>query len=135
MPRFDCTVNTDASYCPYIQAGAGAVWISFVDGPYRKAFTFKKKPANAKQAEKWAILNGLHMARKMGHETILINSDCKWAMHEIQQSKSIDITGVEFRYVKAHNGTKDSRSYVNNWCDKEAKKLMRIWRKKLQKAK
>jgi len=31
-------------------------------------------------------------------------------------------TMFEFRHVKAHSGKKDSRSYVNEWCDKEAKK-------------
>ena len=31
---------------------------------------------------------------------------------------------VEFRHVKAHSGINDSRSYVNEWCDAEAKKQM-----------
>jgi ribonuclease HI len=31
----------------------------------------------------------------------------------------------EFRHVKAHSGKKDSRSYVNDWCDKESKKYCR----------
>lgn len=32
----------------------------------------------------------------------------------------------EMRHVKAHNGTPDARSWVNDWCDKEAKKMMRV---------
>lgn len=36
----------------------------------------------------------------------------------IRQVKQV----FEFRHVKAHSGKKDSRSYVNDWCDKEAKK-------------
>jgi len=31
----------------------------------------------------------------------------------------------EFRHVKAHSGKNDARSFVNEWCDKEAKKWMR----------
>lgn len=29
------------------------------------------------------------------------------------------------RHVKAHNGKSDSRSFVNDWCDKESKKYAR----------
>lgn len=39
-------------------------------------------------------------------------------------SNSIDI---EFRHVKAHSGVKDKRSYVNEWCDKNAKRF--LWKR------
>lgn len=41
---------------------------------------------------------------------------------------------VEFRHVKAHSGVKDARSYVNEWCDKNAKTYLwkRINQLKLQ---
>lgn len=32
---------------------------------------------------------------------------------------------IEFRHVKAHTGINDKRSYVNDWCDLEAKKQLR----------
>ncbi len=32
---------------------------------------------------------------------------------------------IEFRHVKAHTNINDKRSYVNNWCDSEAKKELR----------
>lgn len=32
---------------------------------------------------------------------------------------------IEFRHVKAHSGVDDKRSYVNEWCDKEAKRRLR----------
>ena len=35
--------------------------------------------------------------------------------------KGIDI---EFRHVKAHTGKDDARSYVNDWCDKNAKQVV-----------
>lgn len=31
---------------------------------------------------------------------------------------------IEFRHVRAHTDTKDARSYVNDWCDKNAKLFM-----------
>jgi ribonuclease HI len=31
---------------------------------------------------------------------------------------------IEFRHVKAHSEVKDARSFVNEWCDLEAKKMM-----------
>lgn len=34
-------------------------------------------------------------------------------------------TIIEFRHVKAHSNVNDKRSYVNEWCDSEAKKQLR----------
>jgi hypothetical protein len=32
---------------------------------------------------------------------------------------------IEFRHVNAHSNVNDKRSYVNEWCDSEAKKELR----------
>ena len=40
-------------------------------------------------------------------------------------AKSENKAIIEFRHVKAHSGVKDKRSYVNEWCDAEAKKQLR----------
>ena len=34
-------------------------------------------------------------------------------------------TFFNFKHVKAHNGKKDTRSFVNDWCDKQVKKYLR----------
>lgn len=34
---------------------------------------------------------------------------------------------AQFRHVKAHNGTADKRSYVNDWCDKQCKLQFEKW--------
>ncbi len=34
---------------------------------------------------------------------------------------------VEFRHVKAHERTDTARTYVNDWCDKNAKKALFSW--------
>lgn len=49
----------------------------------------------------------------------------KAAMIWIKLSKVLKPNFEQMCHVKAHNGTRDSRSYVNDWCDKEAKKWMR----------
>ena len=42
---------------------------------------------------------------------------------------------AEFRYVKAHNGTPDKRSYVNDWCDRQCKLQFEKWYNKYIKTK
>ncbi|HNU14053.1 MAG TPA: hypothetical protein PKI55_06290 [Chitinophagaceae bacterium] len=34
---------------------------------------------------------------------------------------------ADFRHVKAHNGTSDKRSYVNDWCDRQCKLRFEEW--------
>ena len=72
---------------------------------------------------------------------LILNTDCRPAMHKIR-TKSGDLAVTlcklieevrkktclpvfELRHVKAHNGTPDSRSFINDWCDTHAKKAMR----------
>lgn len=56
--------------------------------------------------------------------------ECRFNMMELclRLGKSIrDVDSLfEFRWVKAHNGKKDARSFVNDWCDKEAKKYCKL---------
>lgn len=81
---------------------------------------------------------------------IIINTDCLNVMHccqnnkaeikkyrlnvyefqeltiifkKIMKGKNIE---VEFRHVRSHKGVNNARSYVNEWCDREAKKYARI---------
>lgn len=129
---FDCTINTDASWCHQTSAAGGAVWISYEAGPYRTSFRFKQRPKDPSEAEYWTIINGLYLARKLGHETILVNSDSMNAMKRLKAEGGPLIDNVEFRHVKAHTKVRDARSYVNRWADREAKKIMRVWRAELK---
>lgn len=43
--------------------------------------------------------------------------------NKIVESYPKDIK-IEFRHVKAHSGVDDSRSFVNEWCDTNAKREM-----------
>lgn len=55
--------------------------------------------------------------------------ECRFNMMEYRLQIGLSIRDVnrvfEFRHVKAHNGKKDARSFVNDWCDKETKKYCR----------
>jgi hypothetical protein len=49
--------------------------------------------------------------------------------HQVKKYKEVlvkehgrKVRKVRFKHVKAHTNVKDSRSYVNNWCDKACKR-------------
>lgn len=67
--------------------------------------------------------NATEACRKLAEE-------CYFTMLELclKNGKSIrDVKKfIEFRHVKAHTKNKDKRSYVNEWCDKEAKKYAKM---------
>lgn len=67
-------------------------------------------------------------------EIVKAIDECRLLMMEfcLQIGKSIrDVDKVfELRHVKAHTKKKDSRSFVNEWCDKEAKKYCLLRQKR-----
>lgn len=75
------------------------------------------------------FLSGKHRP-KAGTMMFNVVEEARFNMMEfcLKIGKSIrDVNTVfEFRWVKAHNGKKDARSYVNSWCDKEAKKYCKL---------
>jgi ribonuclease HI len=142
------TINTDASWR---ERHAGyAFWIVCDAGKIQKAGKIKKLVDNSAIAEMMCIANALHTLKHSRFSEItkvIINTDsqhcidrlgigakfkdsstdeCLFTMMEIclKLGKSIrDMHSIfEFRHVKAHSGKKDSRSFVNEWCDREAKK-------------
>ena len=123
---FDATITVDASFCPHSRCAGYAIWISYDKGPSRYTGRFKRKPKNSTQAEKWAILNGLTIAKKLGFKKVSLNSDCKPAMSG--NGWCDDEMTVRYRHVKAHTSNAEPRFYVNRWADKHAKRHMRAWR-------
>ena len=105
---------------------------------------FKNSPNTPEEAEMMCIGNALAtlLAQKELPEcdVLIINSDCIGGMKKIlgrSTELSIKIGKIYdqilaklkakglFRHVKAHSGVQDARSYVNEWCDREAKIYMR----------
>ncbi|RZJ89600.1 MAG: hypothetical protein EOO20_10495 [Chryseobacterium sp.] len=147
------TINTDASFSDVY--GGYAFWIVCDAGKIQKAGKIKAKIRGSQQAEMMCIANALHTlkhSRFKGISKVIINTDsqpsinaltgfksswegaqeCLFTMMElcIANGKSIRDVGefFEFRHVKAHTGKKDKRSFVNEWCDKEAKKYCKLRR-------
>lgn len=145
------TINTDASFHPVHKKGGYAFYIVCDLFKIQKGGMFKKNPKTAMEAEMMCMANALYtlLSQKELPSTkwIVINSDCLFSFERIKR-KSQDAIGkqvaemlrkvrlktsykdvimpkFEFRHVKAHNGTPDARSWVNDWCDKEAKKWMK----------
>ena len=147
MPNVKCiTVNTDASFHPELKVGGYAYYIVCDLFKIQKSGMFKKNPKTAMDAEMMCMANALHclLVQKELPNTkwIVINSDCLFSFEKIKRKSQNEVgrkvaeilrevrqktsmPKYEFRHVKAHNGTPDARSYVNDWCDKEAKKWMR----------
>lgn len=145
------TINTDASYHPEKRVGGYAFYIVCDLFKIQKGGMFKQNPKSAMEAEMMCMANALFtlLAQKELPSTkwIIINSDCLYSFRRIGIRSKDDIGKVvakilrdvrrrmalrggilpqfKFRHVKAHNGAIDARSYVNDWCDKEAKKWMR----------
>lgn len=152
MPFVRCiTINTDASYHVQKKVGGYAFYIVCDLFKIQKGGMFKKHPKNPQEAEMMCMANALHtlLSQKELPETklIVINSDALYSFEKIglkkggvgqkvaqilkQVRKATALNGsvypeYDFRHVKAHNGTPDARSWVNNWCDVEAKKWMRL---------
>jgi ribonuclease HI len=145
------TINTDASYSIQQKCGGYAFYIVCDSFKIQKSGYFKIHPENPMEAEMMCIANALHVLlhQKALPKTnfIIINSDClncfvrisknskdklgrmiAKLIRQIREKTTIkgSLPKYEFRHVKAHNGTQDARSWVNDWCDKEAKKWMKI---------
>lgn len=146
------TVNTDASFHPEKKVGGYAFYIICDSFKIQKSGMLKQSPSNSIEAEMMCIANALHvLSNQIDLPTakwIIINTDCLFAIPKITK-KSKDPIGrrvyrilktvknktaykeviypkVQFRHVKAHSGVDDARSHVNEWCDTEAKKWMRL---------
>lgn len=143
------TINTDASFHPQIKWGAYAFWAICNDFKITKSGVFRKKCMNPDDAETKCILNALTVILKAhkGITKIIINTDSLNAIayltedkkhirrYNLSNQKAIEFrriflslvkhTTIEFRHVKAHSGVNDKRSFVNEWCDTEAKRQLR----------
>jgi hypothetical protein len=149
------TVNTDASYCHTHKVGSFACWIKCEMGKITKAGPIKD-PKNSFDCEIKAIANALYILKNSWFNTgsihfIYINTDCiavkghiglrkysvegKFIAETIRDVINPDYLNIgkeyySIRHVKAHTGASDPRSYVNEWCDSQAKIILNIQRQK-----
>lgn len=146
------TINTDASFCPDTKAGGYAFYIRGDDFKLTKAGSFKYKVKNPTDAEAKCIINALHTLSIQSLpqvDVIVINTDSKTCIDHMSGLQPSKLYGrgkalahriknkcraeeVKFKHVKAHTGKNDSRSWVNEWCDQQAKVWMRKKRAELE---
>lgn len=150
--KYTFTINTDASYHHKKEVAAWACWIKSSHYLIKKAELFEEFPANSSTAEALAIENALaalddlisaeeflqHQRDTVGIK-LYINTDSMWTIQAIRgnvkRSKHLAIAHrvksladryeIDIRHVKAHTDKDDARSWVNDWCDKQAKRL--VW--------
>ena len=136
------TINTDASFSKEHNYGTYAYRIRSNNFLYKGSGVFKDTVENSTDAESRAIAVALWILKqqKADFDVLVINRDNIGARangkksyqihlkHQIKKYKQVlskthgkRIRKIKFKHVKAHTNTKDSRSYVNNWCDKACK--------------
>lgn len=142
------TINTDASWHSALKVGAFAFWIVSNKGRVLKCGAFKNQVSNSSKAEAQCIINALHALKEQKWNDIklaVINTDSKNAIAIFTKDKAeikrwklqwgdplrkkfeelkAGLGKVDFRYVPAHKNIKDSKTWVNDWCDKKAKEML-----------
>lgn len=148
------TINTDASFHPEYKVGAYAFWAVSDEFKIQKAGFLRELVLNPDEAEMKCIINAITVVLASNKEItkIIINTDSlnakglfeydeihiqryglkKWKplqkvfINTLRKYSKHKIE-IEFRHVKAHSNKKDARSYVNEWCDKNAKYF--LWKR------
>lgn len=138
------TINTDASHHWDLKIGAFAFWMTCNQGRHFAAGALKGKIVHSHEAEFKAIVNALyfliHKSGWTGITKAVFNTDSEQTLLMIQGKrrsqwakplkeqfdKLVKKSGiqVEVRKVKAHSGTEEKRQWVNDWCDREAKRAI-----------
>lgn len=142
------TINTDASFNSQQKVGGYAFYVVCDSFKLKKSGVFKTSPKNSLEAEMMCIANAVYLTSIQKElpplKKLIINSDALLAFERVGHGKMKPPIGrkiaallsvikrrtgfekYEFRHVKAHSGIQDARSLANDWCDKEAKRWMRL---------
>lgn len=144
------TINTDASFSKEHQRGSFAFWIVCDKFKILKSGILRRQVIRPEVAEFKCIINALHILLNENISTvtrIVINTDCLNVIHLINNDKKeikkyqlaqwgntlvetfkrmreeneIMHIPITMKHVKSHSGIGDARSYVNEWCDTQAK--------------
>ena len=140
------TINTDASWSRVTGWGSYAFWAVCNDFKIQKSGVFKTKCSNPDTAELKCIINALSCVAKKGKfSKIIVNTDSLNSIHIFENdlpklvkyglghgksfrkmfNKEFGHLKIEFRHVKAHKTPTDGRTYVNAWCDENAKLVLK----------
>jgi ribonuclease HI len=137
------TISTDASFNLKLKKGSYSFWISSSLGSYKRSGNLQNNVETSLIAEIQAILNALFFLKSLDKDwyAIRINTDCLPAKNNLDKppkkeylinyfnmfneiKKQLKFKKFKINHVKAHTDNSNPRSYVNNWCDQEAKKAL-----------
>ena len=149
---YSITINTDASWsAKHGKVSSWACWIKSSHYKLTASGLFAEGVDNSSTAEVLALEQALMRLdylindepflqhhRDNGKILLYINTDSMFAVQamngNVKRSKHLEIVNrvrslvdgyeVVARHVKGHTRGEDSRSWVNNWCDREARKLV-----------
>jgi ribonuclease HI len=149
------TINTDASFNVKHQIGTFAFWIVSNEGRIQQSGVLRRTVSRPEIAEFKCVINAVHVLgsqRWAGIKKIIINTDCLNVIHLLNKDKKkiakyhlaswgsnlvnqfyitlskhhLTKAEIEFRHVQSHVEITSSKIFVNDWCDKAAKEMMRI---------
>lgn len=132
------TVNTDAG----VRNGVSAVayWVKTDGHTYKGSKKLKQKNLDSNHAELRGILIGLTIvaqtSRFRSADVIVVNCDNINALNWLKNrtypkeyqpiieaiEEQVPFSKVKFKHVKGHVKEGAAKHFVNNWCDKEARK-------------
>ena len=149
---YSFTINTDASRDPETGISGWACWIKSSDFLIKESGQMDGSTPTSSVAEAHALSEALELVdllidtqpyidylRSKKKVLLHINTDSMWVirglLREIENSKyqpvleHLDELTEQYKispkHVKAHSGLGDARSWVNDWCDKQARAQMR----------
>lgn len=146
---YSMTINTDASFDPRTKMAGWAYWIKSHDQLF-KASGLIHGTNNSSTAELTAIAKAIRVVgdfveAEWGSDfpkenvTLYINTDSTWSIAALEgrfkrskHQKFVEDTLKNLpgftlvpRHVKAHSHTDTARHWVNDWCDRQAKKQLK----------
>lgn len=143
------TINTDASFCPQNKIGTYAYWIRCGNGKWIRSGKLGGTVRTPQEAEIKCIIKALTFFRKIAAFdclSFIINTDCAAALGIINKRqvspKYLNLYSdlmrvmppkIQARHVKAHKRIVDTRTFVNHWCDRQAKLQLQEYRISLTK--
>lgn len=147
------TVFTDASFCPDTHVAGGAFWVIYGDHAVLKGCFLLQNVETSSEAELRTSIHAVGCALKdadvrLWRETltglrIILVVDALSTKQEIERPGGphhpIAIKLVEYvskhaidlriNHVKGHTPGQEGRDFVNRWCDKHSRRVMREARK------
>lgn len=153
------TINTDASHHNFHKVSAWAYWIRSDHYLVKQSGYLEEPVPNSSVAEILTIEKALKRIHKMikkepflkhhrqnGRIRLVINTDSMWCIQalngNVKRSRHLKYVRrvkkftqgfeIDMRHVRSHTGKDDARSWVNDWCDAQAKRLVRKRVKEIQ---